>query len=851
MDLLDLFRRNTRHPQSDAARDAVVPQDDRQSADDWRRPPGILLLVSRAGAGPRDPYPAREAQIGDPPANPTASVPSPPRQSGDYAIAPQPGGGHVLDDLIVLFTGNAQARGRLVSRRAAILKHMAECEDCQIELAAMLEAGSRAQTLSTGQRAQLKSLYDRLARAMYGPHLDEARPLYERYVALWIDQGRRPDASTAPAELAPVMRHLARHSQCDETVRRLYSAHMAARVRAALENAAGSVAAGAIQQPLPLEVVATEADADTPAAELHWRELAYQENPVVVQSGMRLTDYETYDIEVEHQAEGALTLVVWGRDRLHDNRRRTLKLLRPEYHGDAELRAAFVNVALEWCRVAPYGVRHAAPQLVSVPVFNDAPAILVSYAPRTLAGALEAAHSGRHPLTLAQAFGWAQQIAAALVALHRQKRPDGVTPYTHGDLKPENILIDDESAAWLSDVGMHAVWASARSIGSPRVHALPRGPRGANTARDEGDAEAELLLVRPRVGSRGPVVGTPRYMAPERWLGVDAAGPASDVYALGIVLFELFAGIAGGPFMPHPHSAAGWFAAHETGPSCVLPAAEALTRGPLARTLDDDGSGLSVAERESRARMIVGQLDGLIHRCLDPNPGDRPTAADVLSRLGELAGRLGLEREPEPPAEAEALRADDPEHVHRLARSHGRAGQPAAQSDLLLDILPHVPSPDLWISLGSALYDQGFAALALRAYDAAGSLMPALAHDRQPEQQAAAPASAQAKILAFHRANAYLRLGRHDEAVRAYDEALAHQRDYLPALWGATAAHHRIAAAASDLDTRRDQLRRADERARVARSYTRGTPHPKVRDLHERIQRDCSSVRREQYASSE
>ena len=858
MDLLDLFRRTIRHPQPDTPPDVGSLPGGRQPADDWRRPPGILLLVGRTGDSTRDPYPAREAPIGDPsPAIQASSAPLSPRQVGDYAIQSPPGSGddHVLDDLIVLFTGSALQRAQLVPRRAAIIKHMAECEDCQIELAAMLEASSRAQTLSAGQRAQLRALYDRLARAMYGPHLDEARPHYERYVALWIDQGRRPEAPSAPAELLPVIRHLARHPQCDEAVRRLYSAHAAARVRAALENAGDSVTPAAIQQPLPLEPVSmdvqaedAEAEAQAPDADLHWRELARAENPVVVEGGMRLTDYETYDIEVEHQAAGALTLVVWGHDRLHDNKLRTLKLLRPEYHGDADLRAAFVNAALEWCRVAPHGARHAAPQLVSVPMFDDAPAILVSFAPQTLAGVLEAAHRGHHPLTPAQAFGWAQQIAAALVALHRQKRPDGVTPYTHGDLKPENILIGDEATAWLSDVGMHAVWASARTLTSPRIHALPNDRRGASAAQDEMGAEAALLFVRPQVGSRGAVVGTPRYMAPERWLGVEAAGPASDVYALGIVLFELFSGTGGGPFMPHPRSAAGWFAAHETGPNRVLPGAEALTCGPLARTLDDDGSGLSAPERESRARMIVGQLDGLIHRCLEPNPDDRPTAGDVLGRLGELAGRLGLEREPEPPADAAALGASDPEHIHRLARSHGHAGRPDPQSDLLLDILPHTPSPDLWISLGSALYDRGFADLALRAYEAADGLTPT--HGQQTDQQSA-PASARAKILAFHRANAYLRLGRHDEAVRAYDEALAHQRDHLPALWGATAAQHRIAVAASDLDTRHDHLRQADERARVARSYTHGTPHPKVRDLHERIQRDCSGARRERSASSE
>ncbi len=48
-----------------------------------------------------------------------------------------------------------------------------------------------------------------------------------------------------------------------------------------------------------------------------------------------------------------------------------------------------------------------------------------------------------------------------------------------------------------------------------------------------------------QMGSRGPVAGTPPYMPPEQWLGLDAVEPASDVYALGVLLFELFAGVGG------------------------------------------------------------------------------------------------------------------------------------------------------------------------------------------------------------------------------------------------------------------------------------------------------------------
>jgi len=45
----------------------------------------------------------------------------------------------------------------------------------------------------------------------------------------------------------------------------------------------------------------------------------------------------------------------------------------------------------------------------------------------------------------------------------------------------------------------------------------------------------------PRLTSRGEIFGTPQYMAPERVTSIDA-GPSADLYALGVILFELLTG---------------------------------------------------------------------------------------------------------------------------------------------------------------------------------------------------------------------------------------------------------------------------------------------------------------------
>ncbi|MGH2377569.1 MAG: serine/threonine protein kinase [Candidatus Limnocylindria bacterium] len=101
----------------------------------------------------------------------------------------------------------------------------------------------------------------------------------------------------------------------------------------------------------------------------------------------------------------------------------------------------------------------------------------------------------RGPLTLQEATRIVAQVAEALDAAHAA----GVV---HCDVKPSNVTLDDRGTAKLADFG------------------VARAARGA--------AEQELL-------------GTPRYIAPERIEG-KAPTPASDVYGLGLVAFELIAG---------------------------------------------------------------------------------------------------------------------------------------------------------------------------------------------------------------------------------------------------------------------------------------------------------------------
>ncbi len=109
----------------------------------------------------------------------------------------------------------------------------------------------------------------------------------------------------------------------------------------------------------------------------------------------------------------------------------------------------------------------------------------------------------RAPLPAALALAILDQICAALEEAHRQR-------LVHRDLKPDNILLTATE---------DGLWAKVLDFG---------------IARSVREAEANL----ERNLSTVEIAGTPAYMSPEQILGKDP-DPRSDLYALGIILFEM------------------------------------------------------------------------------------------------------------------------------------------------------------------------------------------------------------------------------------------------------------------------------------------------------------------------
>jgi serine/threonine-protein kinase len=184
------------------------------------------------------------------------------------------------------------------------------------------------------------------------------------------------------------------------------------------------------------------------------------------------------------------------------------------------------------------------------------------------------------PLETARATSIMLQTSAAVAAAHEA----GII---HRDLKPSNILVTQS--------------ANAPAV----VKVLDFGI--AKLAADKFGSEDATAVTLP-----GTPIGTPRYMAPEQYEGRDLT-PAADVYSLGVILYEMLAGMA--PF---------------TGTT------------PLEIALKHRNDPLR-APREIVAT-IPEDVERVMLHALEKQPEARPAnAAEFRRELLDTAERLGLE----------------------------------------------------------------------------------------------------------------------------------------------------------------------------------------------------------------
>ena len=309
-----------------------------------------------------------------------------------------------------------------------------------------------------------------------------------------------------------------------------------------------------------------------------------------------------------------------------------LKVLLSYSQQDAELTARFLREG-----EAAKALDH--PNIVYVYEVGQAEGVYYIAMEYVDGGSLAAELSRRRgPLDLTSAVRIVNQIGAALTHAHSH----GII---HRDVKPSNILLNSDGRALLSDFGI------AKAIG-------------------------RMTITQP-----GTLLGTPAYMSPEQAKGRRDLDHRTDVYSLGVVLYEMLTGDV--PF-------------HGDSPTVILrcildepPPSPSRVNATISRELERVVLRTLAKEREKRYQTIGEMLAALEAATYlprpagatprgraaqptvlspprttpTPRPGARPTVAPFMVALAALAMVAALlvilrgsspPRTATPPATAEA-----------------------------------------------------------------------------------------------------------------------------------------------------------------------------------------------------
>jgi serine/threonine-protein kinase len=194
----------------------------------------------------------------------------------------------------------------------------------------------------------------------------------------------------------------------------------------------------------------------------------------------------------------------------------------------------------------------------------------------------------------------ARQLCAGLAAAHEQ----GIL---HRDLKPANVMIDGRGRVRITDFG--------------------------------------LAILAEAIPPEDVVAGTPAYMAPEQFAGKEVTN-RSDLYSLGLVLYELYTGKR---------------------------AFDAKTPQEMARLKDES----TPTSPSSHVKSIDPSVERAVLRCLERDPADRPASA--LALVAALPGSDPL---------AAAVLAGETPSPEMVAAAGGQGGlKPVATFSCLVFIL--------------------------------------------------------------------------------------------------------------------------------------------------------------------
>jgi serine/threonine protein kinase len=232
---------------------------------------------------------------------------------------------------------------------------------------------------------------------------------------------------------------------------------------------------------------------------------------VVTQVAETVPEVPGYTIERE-LGRGGMGVVYLARQN-HLNRQVALKMILAGEHASPRDRARFLAEAEAIAKIHHPGV----VQVYDFGVHDGHAYFALEYIP---GGTLHDRLRGM-PLPARDAAAVVAEIADGVQAAHDQ----GIV---HRDLKPANVL--------LSRAGETQMPGEGRPSNAPTPSTSIWGPKIA----DFGLAKA--IEADSGLTSAGAVLGTPSYMAPEQASGRGEVGPATDVYALGAILYQCLTG---------------------------------------------------------------------------------------------------------------------------------------------------------------------------------------------------------------------------------------------------------------------------------------------------------------------
>ncbi len=239
---------------------------------------------------------------------------------------------------------------------------------------------------------------------------------------------------------------------------------------------------------------------------------------------------------------------------------------------------------------------------------------------------------------------WMAQVCYGLV--HAQAK--GMR--AHRDLKPDNIMIDITGNARVTDFGL----ASQREELSL------------------SDYAPHSTSVSPQITITGSALGTLPYMAPEQFRDARSVDHRADIYALGIILYQL---VSAGQY---PYEV----------PSQVEDVFMAYERIHFTGAY----------------RRISSPFADIIDRCLCKDPAHRyQSYADFLFAIGSAAATQSFSLPPKPHAYDESI-----EELYMHAQSFSALGQPEKALDAINRYLKYVPEAYWgWTEKGRLLFEAG------------------------------------------------------------------------------------------------------------------------------------------------